>query len=177
MTAPRPWLRLQMGGFPALARARAFSLIGRMTSSLGQRLAWARRFNRALAVAICAMALGACDELAAPTQRGVCWRLSEATAQKSSFQRVSSHVWSLDDCAAQLEAFHLQGAPRVEGAFQGYFIFVDDRLVTSAPSQNGFRYPIFQPSQRREIDADLRRLIKDRGGALPQAGDISVERK
>lgn len=65
----------------------------------------------------------------------------------------------------------------MEGAFQGYFIFVDDRLVTSAPSQNGFRYPIFQPSQRREIDADLRRLIKDRGGALPQAGDISVERK
>jgi hypothetical protein len=90
---------------------------------------------------------------------------------------ISSHVWSLDDCAAQLEAFHLQGASRVEGAFQGYFIFVDDRLVTSAPSQNGFRYPIFQPSQRREIDADLRRLIKDKGGALPRAADISVERK
>lgn len=93
------------------------------------------------------------------------------------FERVSSGVWSLDDCAAQLEAFHLQGQSEVAGAFQGYFIFIDDRLVTSAPSRNGFRYPIFQPSQRREIDADLRRLIKDRNGALPTAGDISVERK
>lgn len=177
MTAPRPWLRLQMGGPPPLARAPTFGLIGQMTSSAGRRRAWARRFNPALAVAICAIALGACDELAAPTQPGVCWRLQDATPRKSSFQRISSHVWSLDDCAAQLEAFHLQGAPRVEGAFQGYFIFVDDRLVTSAPSQNGFRYPIFQPSQRREIDADLRRLIEDRGGALPRAADISVERK
>jgi hypothetical protein len=126
---------------------------------------------------LCALALGACDDIAAPTQRGVCWRLLTVPAQRPKFQAISSGVWSLDDCAAQLEAFHLQGASQVEGAFQGYFIFVDSRLVTSAPSSGGFRYPIFQPSQRREIDADLRRLIEDRNGAAPNAGDISVERK
>ncbi len=148
-----------------------------MTSARRRRLWVGARFGQALAFALCAIALGACDDLVAPGQRGVCWRLVGAPAQKPQFQAIASGVWSLDDCAAELEAFHLQGALRVEGAFQGYFIFVDDKLVTSAPSQNGFRYPIFQPSQRREIDADLRRLIQDRGGALPQAGDISVERK
>jgi hypothetical protein len=128
-------------------------------------------------VVLAALALAACDDLAAPTTRGVCWRLIAPPSRKPRFQQVASGVWSLDDCAVELESFHLLGAAQVEGAFQGYFIFVDSRLVTSAPSRNGFRYPIFQPSQRREIDADLRRLIKERDGALPDASAISVERR
>jgi hypothetical protein len=116
-------------------------------------------------VVLAALALAACDDLAAPTTRGVCWRLIAPPSRKPRFQQVASGVWSLDDCAVELESFHLLGAAQVEGAF------------TSAPSRNGFRYPIFQPSQRREIDADLRRLIKERDGALPDASAISVERR
>ena len=86
-------------------------------------------------------------------------------------------VESLDDCAAELEALHLQGRRQADGAFQGYFIFVNDREVSSSTGLTTFRYPVFQPSQRREIDADLRALIKDRNGAAPSAGEIAVERK
>ena len=86
-------------------------------------------------------------------------------------------VESLDDCAAELEALHLQGRRQADGAFQGYFIFVNDREVSSSTGLTTFRYPVFQSSQRREIDADLRALIKDRNGAAPSAGEIAVERK
>ena len=53
---------------------------------------------------------------------------------------------------------------------------VDEAQITSSPHLHSFRYPIFQPSQRKAIDADLRSLIKDRDGKLT-TGDISVGRK
>ncbi len=90
---------------------------------------------------------------------------------------MASGVSSLDDCAALLEAYHLQGARIANGAFQGYFIFVDDRQVASSTSVDGFRYPIFQPSQRGEIDGDLRRLIKERAGKPLTTADVAVERQ
>lgn len=112
----------------------------------------------------------------APTQRGVCWRMAPKPG-RSAFVIVATGVADLDDCAAVLEAIHVQGAARADGAFQGYFIFVDAREVASATASRGFHYPIFQPAQRREIDADLRDLIKERNGRLPTPGDIAVERR
>lgn len=112
----------------------------------------------------------------APTEPGVCWRAVPGRGGPP-FAIVARGVSSLDDCAAVLEAIHVQGAPRADGAFQGYFIFVDAGQIASSTGLRGFRYPIFQPAQRREIDADLRGLIKDRNGRLPTAGDIAVERK
>ena len=142
-----------------------------------------RRLRRGLkplrgpACMVLALMLAGCGEVQAPTATGVCWRMISPPTAPARFQAISSGVATLDDCAAQLEAFHLEGQPTVAGAFQGYFIFIDPRIVASAPSLNGFRYPIFQPSQRREIDADLRGLIQDRNGAVPSAGDIDVERR
>ncbi|MDQ2859823.1 MAG: hypothetical protein M3T55_03660 [Pseudomonadota bacterium] len=112
----------------------------------------------------------------APTEPGVCWRADPKRAAPA-FAVAARGVASLDDCAAVLEAIHVQGAPRADGAFQGYFIFVDAREVASATGMRGFHYPIFQPAQRREIDADLRDLIRERDGRLPAPGDLAVERK
>ncbi len=93
----------------------------------------------------------------APTNIGVCWRTVDRGGGEAEVSRSwPTDVASLDDCAALLETYHLQGARTSNGAFQGYFIFVDDREVASSTQADGFRYPIFQPSQRREIDGDLR---------------------
>ncbi|HZL00792.1 MAG TPA: hypothetical protein VFC47_12940 [Caulobacteraceae bacterium] len=128
------------------------------------------------AVLLCAFLTG-CEGAGAPTDPGVCWRAAGGEAGHPGFVAISRDAGSLDDCAAELEAIHLQGRPSADGAFQGYFIFVNAREISSSTGLTTFRYPVFQPSQRKEIDADLRALIKDRNGAAPTAGDISVERK
>jgi hypothetical protein len=64
----------------------------------------------------------------------------------------------------------------VDGAFQGYFIFADARQISSALHTGGLRYPIFQPPQRASIDGDLTRLMREHGGALPDAAALSLER-
>ena len=108
---------------------------------------------------------------------GVCWRAVPGAGGGSGFVVLSRHISSLDNCAAQLEALHVEGAARADGAFQGYYIFVDDAQISSSTGLKTFRYPIFQPSQRQEIDADLRGLIKERDGKPPAASDIAVERR
>ena len=122
-------------------------------------------------------ALAGCENSGAPTDLGVCWRAARAPSAKPRFDIVANDVESLDDCAALLEAYHLQGAKTANGAYQGYFIFIDDRQVASSTRADGFRYPIFQPAQRREIDADLLHLIKEHKGQAPAAKDIAVERR
>ena len=130
-----------------------------------------------LVLAVVGLAPVACGGAGAPTAPGVCWRSLSAPPAPPRFVALAANVATLDDCAAQLEAIHLLGGRAVDGAFQGYFIFADARAVSSSTGRTGFRYPVFQPSQRREIDADLRGLIEDRGGRLPSAGDIAVLRR
>jgi len=121
--------------------------------------------------------LAACGRTSAPTNIGVCWRTAGGSASQPKFAVVAKDVASLNDCAALLEAYHLQGARTSNGAYQGYFIFVDDSEVASATQADGFHYPIFQPSQRREIDGDLSRLIKERAGKPLTTSDVAVERQ
>jgi hypothetical protein len=158
-----------MNGICALTPQDVFNAAGIVTRR-GRRLArlgpWA---------ALCALA--ACEPAGAPTNVGVCWRAVGGAAATPRFAVVADGVGSLDDCAALLETYHLQGARTSNGAFQGYFIFVDDREVASSTQANGFHYPIFQPSQRGEIDGDLRRLIQERAGRPLTTGDVAVERR
>jgi hypothetical protein len=126
---------------------------------------------------VVAWALAGCGSSSAPINVGVCWRTINGAESKPRFAVVANNVASLDDCAALLEAYHLQGARTANGAYQGYFIFVDDREVASSTEPNGFRYPIFQPSQRGEIDGDLRRLIQERAGKPLSTNDVAVERQ
>lgn len=157
-----------MNGICALTPQDVFIAAWNVT----RRGRWARAW---FLVAFCALA--ACEREPAPTNIGVCWRTAGGTASKPRFAVVARDVASLDDCAALLEAYHLQGVRTSNGAYQGYFIFVDDREVASATQVDGFRYPIFQPSQRGEIDGDLRQLIKDHVGKSLKPSDVAVERR
>jgi len=123
-----------------------------------------------------AFALAACSGPSAPQDAGVCFRVDNASG-KAAFTALARGVENLETCAVLLEGVNLQGHAAPTGAFQGYFIFVGDDAIRSAPSLHGMRYPVFQPPQRASIDRDLRRMMKERGGQLPDAADLSIERK
>lgn len=133
--------------------------------------------RRAAALSVlAALALAACAGPSPPGDPGVCFRVDNA-AGKSAFVVLAKGVENLESCAVMLEGLKLQGHPAPVGAFQGYFIFIGDDAIRSSPSLHGMRYPIFQPPQRAAIDKDLRRMMKERGGQLPDASDLSIERK
>ena len=117
--------------------------------------------------------LAACSGPAAPQDSGVCWRASGP----ARFQPLARGVDSLEACAVLLEAMRLKGGAEVDGAYQGYFIFADAREISSALHTAGIRYPVFQPPQRASVDRDLTRLMQEHGGALPDAGALSLERQ
>jgi hypothetical protein len=122
-----------------------------------------------------AASLAACNGAPAPQQSGVCWRAQSGVTGKVSFAPLAREVGTLESCAVLLEALRLQGARQVDGAYQGYFIFVGADAMTSALHARGVRYPIFQPPQRRMIDRDIRHLMAERGGKMPDPGDFRLE--
>jgi len=130
---------------------------------------------RLFALLLLAATLAACNGAPAPQERGVCWRAQANAAGKLSFAPLARDVGTLESCAVLLEALRLQGAPQVNGAYQGYFIFIGADAMTSALHAGGVRYPIFQPPQRRAIDRDIRRLMAERGGKMPDPGDFRLE--
>ena len=127
-------------------------------------------------IGIAALTLAGCAGPRAPEDPGVCFRVDKA-AGKTAFTALAHGVENLETCAVLLEGLNLQGHPAPTGAFQGYFIFVGTDAIRSAPSLHGMRYPVFQPPQRAAIDKDLKRLMKERGGQLPDAADLSIERQ
>ena len=137
--------------------------------------------NRARAVlapfapAFLAAALAACNGPPAPQAPGVCWQAHQGAASKVSFSPLAHDVGTLEACAVLLEAERLQGQRETDGAYQGYFIFAGERAMTSALHTGGLRYPIFQPPQRAVIDRDLRRMMAERGGQMPDPAQISLE--
>lgn len=125
-----------------------------------------------MAAGAIALLLAACNQAEAPDAPGVCWQ-----KDAGRWSVAAREVAAMDDCAAELEAIHLARGGAVEGAYQGVFIFADARAVSSAAHEGDFAYPIFQPTQRAVIDKDLRALIKEHGGAVPSAANISVQRQ
>jgi hypothetical protein len=122
------------------------------------------------------LALAACDRAEAPQAAGVCWRLHEGPGGQVSFTPLEGGVGSLETCAVLLEARRLRGERPTDGAYQGYFVFVDAAGIGSAQRRLGFRFPIFQPPQRAGVDRDLIRVMKETGGRPPTAAEITVER-
>jgi hypothetical protein len=119
--------------------------------------------------------LAGCGAPDAPGDVGVCWRVVRAANGHVTFSQVAANVDDLDTCAVLLEGLRLQGQRDANGAYQGFFIFVDGRAISSAQSMHGFRYPIFQPPQRAAIDRDLTALIRQHGGQMPSAAEIDLE--
>lgn len=124
-----------------------------------------------------AFTLAACNGPPAPQAMGVCWRAHQDVGGKVSFAPLARGVGTLENCAVLLEALRLQGQAQVNGAYQGYFLFVGADAMTSALHAGGVRYPIFQPPQRRSIDRDIRRMLAERGGKMPDPGDFRLERQ
>jgi len=130
-----------------------------------------------LAPLLFAASLAACNGPPAPHEAGVCWRASPTPTGQVSFSPLARDVGTLESCAVLLEALRLQGAAQANGAYQGYFIFVGADAMTSALHSGGVRYPIFQPPQRKVIDRDIRRMMAERGGKMPDPAEISLERQ
>jgi len=132
--------------------------------------------SRALLAFAALLSLGACGQTEAPVDDGVCWRIGHGADKSTRFSVLARGVSDLDTCAVLLEGLRLQGQVSTDGAYQGYFIFVDSGPISSARSLHGFRYPIFQPPQRAAVDRDLKRLIQSSGGRMPDASEIDLER-
>jgi hypothetical protein len=122
------------------------------------------------------MALAACAGPGAPQDPGVCFRVDKVGG-KTVFTALDRGVENLETCAVLLEGVNLQGHPTPTGAYQGYFIFIGADAIRSAQRLGGMRYPVFQPPQRASIDKDLKRMMQERGGQLPDPADLSIERK
>ena len=86
-------------------------------------------------------------------------------------------VPSLENCAVLLEAARIMGQPNTDGAYQGSYIVVDATRIGASTHRDGYMYPVLQPPQRAEVDAAIRKLIKERGGKMPGANDLEVERQ
>jgi hypothetical protein len=130
---------------------------------------------RVAALLLLAIALAACNGPPAPQAAGVCWRAHPDGGGKVSYAPLARGVGTLETCAVLLEALRLRGETHADGAYQGYFIFIGADAMTSALHTGGVRYPIFQPPQRRSIDRDIRRIMAERGGRMPDADDFSLD--
>ena|SRR5580698_703284 len=121
--------------------------------------------------------LVACGDADAPADVGVCWRMSHGAGHQVHFTALARGVDDLDTCAVLLEGLRLQGQADTDGAYQGNFIFVDAGPIAASQRLSGFHYPIFQPPQRAAVDRDLKRMIASRGGKMPDAADVEIERR
>jgi hypothetical protein len=130
---------------------------------------------RPLAALLALSALAACNGPPAPQQPGVCWLSHPDAAGKASFTPLARGVDTLEACAVLLEAARLRGEPRADGAYQGYFIYVGSATMSSALHAGGVRYPIFQPPQRAVLDREIRHLMAEHGGQMPDASEFSLE--
>ena len=133
-----------------------------------------RRLSPILALLL---TLAACNEAEPPQDVGVCWRVTQNADKSLRYAPLARGVDDLDTCAVLLEGLRLRGEQGTDGAYQGYFIFVNPQTISSARHVDGFRYPIFQPPQRAAVDRDLRRLMQSHGGQLPGPGEITLDKQ
>jgi hypothetical protein len=132
---------------------------------------------RHAAIASACLALAACNQGEAPKGDGICWQAVAVRSGPPKFTQLAQGVGSLDDCAVLLEAARLQGQGDTDGAYQGFFLFVDANQMTSGTRKDGFRYPVLQPPQRAAIDRDLHKIMDAHGGKIPADAGISIERQ
>jgi hypothetical protein len=112
---------------------------------------------------VAALVLGACTaEVQAPTNPGVCWRLTMGADGKADFTPVSNSDQNLETCAAHLEAVAMRENKTVlTGAYRGQFVFITPVMVQSALRLNGVRYRLFDADTRAKVDRDLRWMLED----------------
>ena len=111
--------------------------------------------------AILLAGITACStQAAAPSGAGLCWRMFEVADRQPRFEIIGRDVPNLESCAVQLEGARMMEGRSTTGAYNGHFIFATEEQVTSAAAMNATRIRIFEPEDRREIQAGLRALIE-----------------
>jgi hypothetical protein len=133
---------------------------------------------RLTALLLACLTLSACGRGSAPADDGVCWLAQPAKAGAPiRYDALQRQVGSLEDCAVLLEASRLQGRAIANGAYQGFYIYVDANRMTAGTRPDGLLYPVLQPPQRAAIDRDLQKLIAEHGGKIPPDISISLQRQ
>jgi hypothetical protein len=103
--------------------------------------AWAAALGLAAASTACA------PSVKAPTDHGVCWHMVDQKSGPPRFFPLASDVPDLEHCAAALEAMRLRflslggSVHAVQGAYQGQFLFDDQRGVFTAAKVDGMPFP------------------------------------
>ncbi len=121
------------------------------------------RLLMGLGLAAAVLSLSACDNSPkAPTDAGVCWRMSTGADGKPAFKIVSDSARNLETCGAHLEAVALrENKADLTGAYQGQFIFITPEMVQSSSRLDGARYRLFDANIRGKIDQNLRWMLDD----------------
>jgi hypothetical protein len=106
-----------------------------------RRIAALAALGAATAVAGCAPTIDA------PTDKGVCWNMVAQKKGKVKFFKVSANEPDLEHCAAALEGMRLRflllggSTKEVDGAYQGQFLFVDQRGVFTSSELGNTPFP------------------------------------
>jgi len=112
----------------------------------------------ALAAALCGCSDPQVSE--APTDNGVCWRVTQFKP-KLSFLSVSQGDPNLESCAMHLEyTRQTQHLTSIAGAYQGEFLFVDAHDITSAQDIESARFSLFTPNQHQDLESKIKELIQ-----------------
>ena len=77
--------------------------------------------------------------------------------------RLLDYVDSLENCGVKLEAIYLEDGQPVSGGYNGMRLFVDDQGIDDAQA-DGPRQRLVPPWMRRQVDDELRRLMRVRDG-------------
>jgi hypothetical protein len=103
--------------------------------------AWAAALGLAATSAACA------PQVKAPADRGVCWHMVMQKSGPPKYFSLGSNVPDLEHCAAALEAMRLRflslggSVHEVQGAYQGQFLFDDQRGVFTSAQFDGMPFP------------------------------------
>jgi len=132
---------------------------------------------RPTAFALACLILAGCNQGEAPRDDGVCWQAHPVKSGPVRYTALRRGVGSLEDCAVLLEAARLEGQSDTNGAYQGFFLFIDADQMTSGARADGFHFPVLQPPQRADIDRELKKLLAEHDGKIPADADVSLVRQ
>ena len=132
---------------------------------------------RLSAIALACLILAGCNRGDAPRDDGVCWQAHAVKSGPVRYTVLRRGVGSLEDCAVLLEAARLEGQSDTNGAYQGFFLFIDADQMTSGTHADGFHFPVLQPPQRADVDRELKKLLAEHGGQIPADADLSLVRQ
>jgi hypothetical protein len=95
---------------------------------------------------------GCAPQVEAPADPGVCWHMVTGKDKTVHFYKLVDHVPNLERCAGSLEAMRMRflglggSNNEVDGAYQGQFLFIDQRGVFTSTTLSGTPYLVLVPT-------------------------------